>query len=213
MFVLMLMISAAAQAQIVTNSASTPGSSNTLAIYLLAEKRGHKLDKLKLEAAPVLADRDFVWFNTNNHQFAIKVEAAKRLGRRLNEGLPVGDPWVGADGVLRYDVEGSDTPFVLMASGERIYVGMFSSEYSSSSYSSLPVVKTWQGRITADFTNDVVFYSEFDGTDPYAIAKFVEKNPQIREFGYGPLPDPRDDQRIPAAVRKLFGNRSHTDLP
>jgi hypothetical protein len=170
---------------------STPVPTNTLAIYLIAGKRKPILGDNKLEPKPILADDDFAWFNTKNHQFAIKVEAAKRLGRRLNEGLPGGGgPWRGANGVLLYDVEGRDTPFVLTALGERIYEGIFSSDYSSISYRSLPVAKTWQVHIAADFTNDVVFDIGFNGS--------------LAPWDFKSVPDPRSDERIVAAVAKLF---------
>lgn len=194
---LLLMGCAIAKAQVVSNTPSALVPNNTLAIYLVAGGTQPNLEDSKLEPKPILVDYDFVWFDTNNNKFAIKVEAAKRLGRRLNEGLPGGEPWRGADGVLRYDIEGRDTPFVLTASGERIYKGIFSSDYSSQSHFAIPVAKTWQGHIVADFTNDVVFAIGFD-------APVFRYAGGLLDFKYKSVRDPRNNKRIVAAVEKLF---------
>jgi hypothetical protein len=213
LFMLILMGSAATTAQVLTNTPSAPGSSNKLAIYLLADKPGPKLDELKLESTPILADNDFVSYNTNTHEFSIKADSAKRLCHQLKGKMGIHEPQVRGSGVLVYGCDWGDTPFVLEASGERVYEGVFSTTMSSMSYIATPVLKTWKTFIDADATNDVAFSSEFASIDTSAIEGLVRQHPGVKSFGWEPLPDPRDDKRIAAAVEKLFGHRSRNVLP
>jgi hypothetical protein len=114
-------------------------------------------------------------------RFVIKAKAAKRLCCKLQEKLAVSLP-------ERFDW--ADTPFVLEALGDRIYLGMFSTHTSSVGYFGKPVVRSLTVFNPLTSTNDVEFDSDFIG---YAA-------------NMKPVLDPRDDKRIAAAVEKLFKN-------
>jgi hypothetical protein len=142
-----------------------------LSIYLLANKadvdsffsRQTNLSDITLEPEPLLADHDFTSYNTKPGEFFIKAEAAKRLSQRVCGDLGLG---------CGFDFP--DAPFVLKAVNERIYVGVFSSTFSSRTYG-CPVVMAVHIFIPASSTNDV-------------------------GFGFAPA---FDDKRISAAVAKL----------
>jgi len=70
---------------------------------------------------PIISDADLVAWNVTRHTFIITPTAAKRL---------IGQQGLGGHG-----------QFVLMTSGQPIYLGMFGSSTSSSSYA-LPVILT-----------------------------------------------------------------------
>lgn len=195
---LLLIGCAIAKAQVVSNTPSAPALTNTLAIYLLADARKPALEDNKLEPKPVLADDDFVAYNTNTQRFAIKAEAAKRLCRSVKEKNGFIEPRVRGDGHPSYGFDWPDTPFVLQALGERVYEGIFSSDFSSQMFFAIPVAKTRHVSIAADSTNDVVFEIGFDAP---VIRNAVSGQ---LDFNYKSVPDPRNDKRIIAAVEKLF---------
>jgi hypothetical protein len=172
---LLLIGCAVATAQVVSNTPSPLVPTNTLAIYLVVGKRTPILEDNKLEPKPVLADDDFVAYNTNTQRFAIKAEAAKRLCRRVKEMNGFIEPRVRGDGHPSYGFDWPDTPFVLQALGERVYVGEFSCDASSFHWD-VPVITSVKFFLDSDSTNDVQFRIE----------------------------NPPNDKRIIAAVEKLF---------
>jgi len=103
---------------------SVTASTNALAIYLLAERvpdkqlRDHTatVENVKLATSPVLADPDFVTCDVSKNSFVITPRAAIRLG------------------VATF---ANRVPYVLVAEGHRIYLGVFDT-YVSSSGTGLP---------------------------------------------------------------------------
>ncbi len=153
---------------------------NYLSIYLLANKADVEaalsgqanLADISLEPEPILADHDFTSYDTKSGEFFLKAEAAKRLSHKLSPAV-FPEPRVHGGLGLGYSFD-SSAPFVLEAMEQRIYVGVFSSTYSSRTYG-CPVVMAVNHFIPASSTNDV-------------------------GFGFAPA---FDDKRIPAAVAKL----------
>jgi hypothetical protein len=104
---------------------------NQLAMHLLADRgalvsiRTVKPYGLDLIAKPIISDADFVTFDVTNRTFTTTADAAQRLNGLFNTSL-------------------QPIAFVLVASGDPIYVGMFEPEFKA--YYSLnfdvPVVRT-----------------------------------------------------------------------
>jgi len=176
----LLVSCAIATAQVASNTPSAKVPTNTLAIYLLAGERKPNLQDNKLEPKPVLADEDFLFYNTQSQQFAITAQAARRLCRKLQEKSGFYEPRL---------FTWSDTPFVLEALGERVYVGMFSTDTSSAQYAEIPVIKHESGVI-----GNPIDYVKFD--IGFQTAPF----PSISKHSS----DPRNDKRVVEAVRRLF---------
>jgi hypothetical protein len=103
---------------------------NQLAMHLLADRgawvsiRTTKPEGLNLKAKPIISDGDFVTFDVTNQTFTTTADAGQRLNGLFNTSL-------------------QPIAFVLVASGEPIYIGMFEPEFKA--YYSLnfnvPVVK------------------------------------------------------------------------
>jgi hypothetical protein len=146
-------------------------TTNLLAIHLIKEKVLPQWTPgtmpapgtLKLVSPPLLADADFVSFDLTNQTFTLTPDAAKRLYANLH----------------------AETPFVLKASGEPVYVGAFYSEVSSSSFAG-PVILP-EHEFTATNTSFLIELG-YGGVSP------------------GQLADPRRDNRIVSAVGKLLAH-------
>ena len=90
---------------------------NTFAIYLTAEPVDRRIlaygtgnwSSLKLEATPLISEADIVVYDFTNHWMTLRPEVFKRLPRPSIPG----------------------TPFVVIANGERIYLGAFTTPVSS----------------------------------------------------------------------------------
>ena len=162
---------------------------NTLAICMVAERIPResllhgtvKPGRLALAAEPLLCDRDFVSYDPTNHEFTVTAVAAKRLAKRL--GI-AGAPALHHSGLAVYDLEWRNTPFVILASGDPVYVGVLSTPLSSHGYR-LPVVMPRVPYVEATETNAVPFHIEV-----------------MAERGHS-WTDPRRDPRILAALRTL----------
>jgi hypothetical protein len=133
-----LLMSAIVVSALSVGNAST--NTNTLCIYLVegklpAEKLRSTLllKDLKLSRSPVIADQDFVFYDTTNHVFGIKPEAAKELSRHL---MPNGNPQASLKGgELMYHFDGPPMAFAMFAFGQPVCVGIFSNPASSFRYS------------------------------------------------------------------------------
>jgi len=204
----------------------TANSTNVLSIYMLAgtwrtnlRVDAVRLSDVELERQPALADHDFVAFNTNSHSFAVTAAAARRLAREFKGGTGK----VRGDGKPEYSFDAPDAPFLLMAMGERIYLGVLKSVYSSMGYS-VPVLMPEAISVGADETNDVWFLVLEGGPHappPLPAGSEVIRGPGRRALLVMPdgttnslksLPltnsmDIRNDNRIIGAVRKLFGDQ------
>ena len=172
---------------------SAAATTNLLSIYLVVAERDFPQwmsgtmpapDSLRLVSPPVLADADFIRFDTTNQTFSITPDAAKRLEAKIMNGPPT----LLRDGV--YELIPFTTPFVLKASGKPIYVGAFYATYSSSQFAG-PVILSDRLTISANLTNNVSFRIE---------------------LGYGGMlpgmADPRRDSRVVSAVQKLFSHEN-----
>jgi len=161
---------------------------------------------LDLLAEPILSDADFISFNTNDHTFAITAEAAKRMALKW---CGFHSHTVAATGEIMYELSGPDTPFVLLACGEPIYLGVLTCVFSSdSSGLSVPIIKSSQILLRANSTAEVIFRIKY-GWGNY------ESEPELRgiRLGYPYAKilrdlDPRRDRRISLAVKSLFSKES-----
>jgi hypothetical protein len=178
-------------------------STNLVSIYLVDRPNAQpwpKLDTahlkdLNLVAPPILADSDFVAFDSTNHSFVVTGEAAKRLARRIWElGKKDAPGWGDAPTILRggyYELIPAPAPFVIEAFGERIYAGAFYTRFSSSGFEG-PVIMAKEMFIKTNLPKKATFSFSiglgYPGTSPGT-------------------PDPRGDKRIVSAVRTLFGNK------
>jgi hypothetical protein len=164
---------------------------NRLAVHLLDENlsrdtlRIEKPDALRLVSPPILSDADFVRYDTATHVFAITAESAKRLSIKLT-GLvgPARRPAEDTGYLLNW----RDTPFVLVADGEPIYLGMFSTPNSSTIYSRSPTVFPIEMFVPSDSTNSVKLKIELV---------------RLGQNEEGPETDLRNDKRILEAIKKL----------
>lgn len=178
-------------------------STNYLSFYLLAEAIPSDAlvntnivpEGLRLMPTPILSDADLKEFDWSNHTFVITAEAAKRLSSNLYkmDGFD-GRPFTYESGYVGYHLCGPDTPFVLVASGERVYVGIFSSSYSSSGYMVPFVWPDGPAFLSVSATNDVKFKIMITRLSPEYLAMFGFTNTWV---------DVREDKRILAALQKL----------
>ena len=138
---------------------------------------------VSVETTPLLSDTDFVSYNRTTHQFEISAEAARRLSSTLSSAYPR----TLRDGEKIYAFDGSDTPFVLFASGKPIYLGWFSSPVSSTHYS-----------------NPTIWCDEFSITPARKTpVKFHIRGWEDRTNPPKKYPDVRTDKRVFEALKKL----------
>ena len=163
---------------------SAMATTNLLSIHLVAEWEPNRPPHgiLKLISPPVLTDADFVSFDVTNQIFTITPDAARRLEAKIKNGPPT---WLqgGFFELIPYP-----TACVVKASGEAVYVGLFGTRFSSSSFDG-PVMLPDKEFISMSSTNDVTFRIQlgYPGRFPW-------------------LTDPRRDSRIVSAVQKLFSH-------
>jgi hypothetical protein len=186
-------------------------STNHLSIHLLADKAGWngtaKPDGLAVMAHPILGDADFVAFDTTNDTFTHTAEAAKPLVIALAHR----EVSFVSSGETFYAWDGGDTPFVLQASGQAIYVGVFCSPFSSHMYAGLPVITPCGGFVVKTGTNavfqiDCGFSSPRQGADELAIAPSGWFSTDHFLEDYLRKTDVRKDSRIDRAVQQLFAH-------
>jgi hypothetical protein len=177
---------------------------NFIAIYLTdrplaipwPELDSAHLKELKPVSPPVLADGDFLSFDTTSHTFVVTGAAAKRLAltiwslaKKDAPGWGEQVPFVHRTGT--FELIPVPAPFVLEAGGEPIYAGAFYTPGSSTGFSG-PVIMAEEMFIKTDVPKDARF--------SFWI-----------QLGYpGPTPgtpDPRGDSRITAAIQKLFAEK------
>ena len=143
-----------------------------------------KAEEMKLAPTPVLSDQDFVAYDSTNHVLTVTADGAKRIAKAM---MRKETPSVTRAGVVGYHLDGPDTPFVLVISGQPIYVGIFSSPISSTTYSS-PVIWPSLPFVREDSTNTVRLRIRFQ--------KLPNNDSQS-------LRDPRDDPRFLSAIKGL----------
>jgi hypothetical protein len=165
---------------------------NRVAMYVITNKVPRdalvngtvKVGEMTFAPRAVLSDGDFVAYDTTNHVLTVSADGAKLIAKAMMRREA---PSVTGSGVVGYHLDGPDTPFVLVVSGQPIYVGIFSSPISSTMYS-LPVIWPSLPFVREDSTNPVRLRIRFQ--------KLQNDNAQS-------LPDPRDDPRFLSAVKGL----------
>jgi hypothetical protein len=152
----------------VVTSPTESGSTNAFAIYLVAEKVDRAIiaygrgdwTRFQLAKEPIISEKDILSYNFANHTLVLTPEAAQRIPRRP---LP-------------------EVPFIVMAGGQRIYLGVFNSMFSSSS-TAVPTITVEEGTL---------------GTNQQANSFLIKRAYAGPEFALGP--DRRSDPRIRAAL-------------
>jgi hypothetical protein len=151
-------------------------NTNSLCIYFVAgevprDQLWHgtiQAKSLKVVPKAILSSGDFKSYDRSNHVFTITAEAAKRLAVGLRRQMGRSEaPVVYASGKAGYELCGPDTPFVLFASGQPIYAGVFSFPFSSQSYL-VPVILPAPAEpfvLALDSTNDVSFWINLNTID------------------------------------------------
>ena len=179
--------------------AGEPGT-NLVSIYLVDRPNAHpwpKLDTahmkdLNIVAPPVLADPDFVAFDSTNHTFVITAEAARRLARCIWQlGKKDAPGWGDSPAILPggyTELIPTLAPFVIEAFGERVYAGAFYTSFSSHSFRG-PVVLPEKGFISTNVAENANVSFSIQLGYPYTFEG---------------TSDPRGDGRIASAVQKLF---------
>lgn len=150
---------------------------NKFAIHLVTDqvsqdsilKGTARPEGLKLSAQPIISDSDLVSYDTNKHALSVRPAVVARVEEACKKRL--------------------QTPFVLLACGERVYVGIFSSPYSSFS-AELPTITIglWA---TNSATGNVTLTIDRAYPAPSSISP----------------PDPRGDPRVATAIRQLFSGQ------
>ena len=168
-------------------------SINLLAIYLVDARifpdwPTNSIDQLKVISPPVIADSDFVSFDTISHKFVIKPDAAKRLSQSIWElGKKDAPNWGDVPTILPggvHELIPVPVPFVIKASGQPIYAGAFWTPISSSSY-----------------------YGPTIHAATFAIRTNLTKNVEFSiEPGSSRVTDLRGDSKIALAAEKLFAH-------
>jgi hypothetical protein len=132
------------------------------------------LDDLKPETTPILTDADFVACDLKKDEFVITPRAAIRFGIAISD---------------------REIPYVLVAEGQRIYLGMFYSHVSTETRGSgLP--GTFPDMVLVDCFMGVENIPE----EAYAAMRTTNVVMTIPTLG---------DPRIAAAAKKLFGKGKH----
>jgi len=141
------------------------------AIYLTAEPVDRRItaygtgdwSHVKLDTSPVISATDIVWYAWSGHSIRLRPEALKRIPRPPVEGRP----------------------FVVVADGQRIYLGAFTTSLSSFSIA-VPSITVDRRSIFTNQPADVLI---------------IERGYPGDSFGRGP--DPRPDSRIKDALSAL----------
>lgn len=151
------------------------------------------LTNLRPVSPPVLADSDFVAFDSTNHTFVITGAAAKRLSLTIWSLAKKDAPGWGEKVTTvhrsgEFELIPVPAPFVLWVRGEPIYAGAFYTSFSSSGFSG-PVIMAGKTFISTNVATSATF--------SFSI--------QLGYPGAWPgTPDPRHDSRIVCAVQTLF---------
>jgi hypothetical protein len=175
-----------------------PGGSETIGIYLVQHPSypGRDTDKnlkiVELADHPILSDNDFVDWNVTNHTIVITPVAAIRLAQACHFRV---------------------IPFVVVAGGERIYLGMFETQLASVGYG-VPVIIT-DNLVGHCFVGDVPtnIYKMSEKEIANVLNKSRTTNVTLPiQFGYperspDPGQDRRGDMKLKDAVKRLFAIR------
>ena len=159
---------------------STPGdqdrsgrgeTTDVFAIYLVADRVDPRITAygkgdwsgLRLSASPLISGNDIITYDWATHAMRLRREALARIPKPPVDG----------------------TPFVVVANGQRVYLGVFVTVASSHTFA-VPAIYTDRQML--------------DPSQP-ADTLFIERAYPSSSFGAGP--DPRSNERIKAALTKL----------
>ena len=188
------MLAAALLVASVQLHASTTNT-NTLAIFLIEAPpnalTGTTFEprSIKLSEKPLLADRDFVRYDKQNHTFSVTADSARAMAKPLDPSIT---PHTLADStkvLLLSAGEWRGRPFALLAQGEIIYIGCFHNMYSSFAPFPLPKISLPK-TVSLESKDPVTFEIELPG------------QPETTDKSTAPK-DPRSDPRILRALERL----------
>lgn len=151
-------------------------TTNSFGIYLTAETLGRRITAygkgdwsgVRLSESPLISGADIISYDFTNHSVRLRPEALAKIPR----------PPVGG------------TPFVVVADGQRIYLGAFTTVESSMSFA-VPSITVDRRMVVTNQPTDTVV---------------IERAYPSPSFGVGP--DPRGDQRIKTALKALHKLKS-----
>ena len=159
-------------------------NTNTLAIFLIdapqAALNGKTFEpsSIKLAEKPLLADRDFVRYDKQNHTFSITADSARRMAKQLDPKIT---PNTLADGTRAFLLSANDEwrgrPFALLAERQIIYIGCFYNRFSSFSPYPLPTISL-PTTVPLD-SQDPITFEITPHKDPTAESKDVRSDPRI----------------------------------
>ena len=124
---------------------------------------------LRLQADPIISEANLLSYDTNNNTFMVPFDTAQRIGQICLTRL--------------------QTPFVVVANGQRIYVGEFSSPLSSNS-TGVPTI--------------LPSLAQTNGASPNIQFQIDRGYPPPNGSARGA--DRRSDPRIISAIHALFPN-------
>ena len=148
-------------------------TTNSFGIYLTSEPVDKRIiaygrgdwSRIRLSEFPLISAADIVSYDLRSHALRLRSEALARMPRPSVEG----------------------TPFVVVASGQRVYLGVFTSSDSSREFA-VPNIMVDRRVLVTNQISDILV---------------------IERGSLGTAPDPRGDQRIKtvlAALHKLKGH-------
>jgi hypothetical protein len=151
-------------------------TTNSFGIYLTAEPVDRRItaygkgdwSRVRLAESPLISATDIVSYDFTNHTVRLRAEALGKIPKPPVEG----------------------TPFVVVADGQRIYLGAFTTGFSSMSFAVPSIMVNRRMLVTNQPTDTVV----------------IERAYPSPSFGVGP--DPRGDPRIKTALKALHKLKS-----
>jgi hypothetical protein len=146
-------------------------TTNLFGIYLVAEPVDRRItvggkgdwSRLRLSESPLISAADIISYDFAEHSMRLRLEVLARIPTPPVEG----------------------TPFVVVAHGQRIYLGVFTT-VASSIPSAVPSIMVHRGMLVPLHPKDTVL---------------IERAYPSPQFGVGP--DPRGDERIKTALKAL----------
>lgn len=152
-------------------------TTNSFGIYLTSEPVDKRItasgrgdwSRIRLSESPLISAADIVSYDLWGHAIRLRSEALARIPRPSVEG----------------------TQFVVVANGQRIYLGVFTTCASSMSFA-VPSIMVDRRVLVTNQAPDILV---------------IERAYPQPSFGVGP--DPRGDQRIKAALSALHKLKDH----
>ena len=152
-------------------------TTNTFGIYLPSEPVDRRItaygkgnwSRIRLSESPLISAADIVSYDFADHSIRLHSEALAKIPRPPVEG----------------------TPFVVVADGQRIYLGVFTTCSSSMSFA-VPSIMVDRRVLATNQAPDILL---------------IERAYPQPSFGVGP--DPRSDQRIKTALAALHKLKDH----